>query len=260
MSSPSELTAEEIRNRRLRRLGALAPTSTAEPSAQDASASPQKPSSANNVNTDAAGDDSTNANSVVRTASAAENEENSVTVDNNKNHHHNHQHSLRLAQEKASGSKRKSSDLDQCPDGSKNSNSVVGQKAFLPAGVSKLEGANNNQEGSGVDEKQQNQEVEGTQVLLPFDHIHCQSGKDTDQETRQLCVNFGITDDEDVQETLTQGSTVLHLPTCFMVLPFAQWVMYGQRRLDGDAHLLIATELPSQVLCPIDDLPFAVVI
>lgn len=134
----SELTAEEIRQRRLRRLGVPAPAaaaaapppsdnigladSAATPSTGESTvaAAVQKTSAENEIG----GDDSTNANSVVVV----------VSVDKNKNHHHqlhNHHHHhhkspsnlLRVVgqqQDKASGSKRKSSDLDQCPDSSKN--------------------------------------------------------------------------------------------------------------------------------------------
>lgn len=144
-SSNSELTAEEIRNRRLRRLGVPAPSSvaTTEAPVEASTAPPSK-----------AGDDSTNANSVVS----------DVTVDNNKNHHQQQHELLRLQppSDKASGSKRKSSDLDQCPDSSKTSNSIAPK--FLPGGSnSTIKGSvaanNNNQD----DDEQRG---EGEEVII----------------------------------------------------------------------------------------------
>lgn len=123
------------------------------------------------------GDDSTIANSV-----------GVVTVDKNKNHHHhlhNHHHHksstnlLRVAghQDKASGSKRKSSDLDQCPDSSKN---LVAPKLLPAPGcvvTTKGDKDNNNEVELGEDEEivaelvQQQQQQMETDDCMDNDNI-----------------------------------------------------------------------------------------
>lgn len=152
MNSNSELTAEEIRNRRLRRLGVPAPSSVASSEAAEPSGPPQKSSLSENN-----GDDSTNANSVVSGdgGGGSTSSTTTVTVDNNKNHqqyHQNHHHHHHPA-DKASGSKRKSSDLDQCPE-----NSVVSQKFSIKVG-----GDNNNPE-----EEEPTTTAEADDALLPI--------------------------------------------------------------------------------------------
>jgi hypothetical protein len=50
-------------------------------------------------------------------------------------------------------------------------------------------------------------------------------------------VYLGVADDEDMEESLPQWSSVLHLPAGLVVLPFGEGVVQAQRRLDRNFNL-----------------------
>ena len=91
--------------------------------------------------------------------------------------------------------------------------------------------------------------------MLYLDNVNHSPGEVPDEGPGNLGVDEAVAHDEDVEESLSQRSSVLHFPAGRVVLPGQQRVELSHSGLvHADLLLLVVPELPPHVLRPGDQL------
>ena len=96
-------------------------------------------------------------------------------------------------------------------------------------------------------------------MILYLDNVNHSPWEVPDEGPCYLGVNEAVAHDEDVEERLAQGASVLHLPAGGVIFPGEEGIKLSHPGLvNTDLLLHVVPELPPHVLGPSDELPLPI--